>query len=104
MPAIEKSTFNISNVRKGIKGVRMLSIGKSVYNVSDVNMISFGQIVEEKTEDNWKWYRINWFNRKPVNPYDKPNYNPETGWFRCDTVKAFEPSDMMAQLDEMIIG
>ena len=49
MPAIEKSTFNISNVRKG---VRMLSIGKSVYNVSDVNMISFGQIVEEKTEDN----------------------------------------------------
>ena len=48
MPAIEKSTFNISNVRKGTK---MSSIGKSVYNISDVDVISFGQIVEEKTED-----------------------------------------------------
>ncbi len=73
----------------------MMSVGKTVYNVSDVNKISFGTIVSEKMEGGWRWYRVSWSNTKPSNPYDKPNYNPETGWFRCDTVKVFDPAFMI---------
>tara|TARA_B100000700_G_C14972666_1_gene822235 strand:+ start:251 stop:496 length:246 start_codon:yes stop_codon:yes gene_type:complete len=76
----------------------MMSIGKTVYNVSNVDMISFGTVVSEKMEDGWKWYRVSWSDLKPSNPYNKPNYNPETGWFRCDTLRFFNPSDLIARI------
>ena len=76
----------------------MMSVGKTVYNISNVDMISFGTVVSEKIEDGWKWYRVSWSNKTPSNPFDKPNYDPATGWFRCDTVRVFNPSDLIAEI------
>jgi len=76
----------------------MMSVGKAVYNISNVDKISFGTVVSEKMLNGWKWYRVSWSNSTPSNAYNKPNYNPETGWFRCDTVKMFNPSDLIAEI------
>ncbi len=46
----------------------MMSVGKTVYNISNVDMISFGTVVSEKMEDGWKWYRVSWSNTTPSNP------------------------------------
>ena len=81
----------------------MPSIGKPVFNISAVSTISFGTIVEEKTENSWKWYRVSWVNKPPENSYNKSNYNPETGWFRCDTVSFFEPLEMISEIGELVL-
>ena len=81
----------------------MTFVGKPVYNISGVNIISFGTVLEEKMENKWTWCRVNWINQIPANPYDRLNFNPETGWFRCDTIKVFEPSKMISEISELII-
>ena len=73
----------------------MPSVGKSVYNVSSVDKLSFGTIIEERTCDAWKWYRVSWSTTVPYNTYDKANMDIENGWFRCDTVRIFEPTLMI---------
>ena len=30
------------------------------------------------------------------------SYNPETGWFRCDTVKFFNPIDMISEIKSLL--
>ena len=77
----------------------MMSIGKTVYNISDVDKISFGVVVSEKMLNGWKWYRVSWSNSTPSNAYDKPNLDPESGWFRCDTVKFFKQANMISQIN-----
>jgi hypothetical protein len=76
----------------------MSSVGKPVYNINNVNLISFGTVVEEKIEESWKWYRVKWANIAPTNPYGKLNLSPETGWFRCDTVKLFDPVELVSNI------
>jgi hypothetical protein len=77
----------------------MSSVGKPVYNINDVNSISFGTIIEVKTENSWKWYRINWTNSVPSNPYNKANLHPESGWFRSDTVRLFDPVELVSNIN-----
>ena len=80
----------------------MSSVGKAVYNISDVDKISFGQIIEEKTENKWSWYRVDWSANAPCNAYDRSTYNVQSGWFRSDTVRIFEPNEMISQINEVI--
>tara|TARA_R110002110_G_C13453407_1_gene717307 strand:+ start:208 stop:453 length:246 start_codon:yes stop_codon:yes gene_type:complete len=77
-----------------------MSVGKTVYNISDVDKLSFGIVVSEKMrDDGWKWYRISWSNSVPSNAYSKPNLDPESGWFRCDTIKFFKKNIMISQIN-----
>ena len=78
-----------------------MSVGKTVYNISDVDKISFGTVVSEKMKDGWKWYRISWSNSVPSNAYSKPNLDPESGWFRCDTIKFFKQANMISQINKL---
>ena len=82
----------------------MSSVGKVVYKISDVDKISFGEIVEEKTENEWCWYRISWTAAgSPANVYTRTNYDPTSGWFRSDTVRIFEPDEMISQINEVAL-
>ncbi len=79
----------------------MSLINKSVYHVYDVNNIAFGSVIEEKTTDRWTWVKIKWNNEKPNNIYKYPSVDPETGWFRIDTIKIFEPRQMISLLESL---
>ena len=72
-----------------------------VYSISDGTSISFGTVVGQETRDSWLRYRVDWSNRPPSNIHNNPNYDPVTGWHRCDTVKVFNPNDMISQLKEL---
>ena len=76
----------------------MSLIGKSVYHVHDVNKIQFGNVVDEKSEKTWRWVKVNWLNAAPTNIYNSPSFNTDTNWFRIDTIKVFEPQDMIYDL------
>tara|TARA_R110000824_G_scaffold58774_3_gene158564 strand:- start:229 stop:462 length:234 start_codon:yes stop_codon:yes gene_type:complete len=73
-----------------------------VYSISDGTSISFGTVVEQETRESWLWYKVDWANRRPSNIYNSPSYDTTTGWHRCDSVKVFNPVDMVAQIKELI--
>jgi len=73
-----------------------------VYAISDGTSISFGTIVGQETRDSWLWYKVDWSSRPPSNIYNSPNYDPATGWHRCDTVRVFNPSHMISQIKELV--
>jgi hypothetical protein len=77
----------------------MTSIGNSVYCVSGVDLLSFGIVTNEKTVNDWKWYQVKWNKNIPDNSYMKKNMNIETGWFRCDTIRCFEPNQMIEEIN-----
>jgi len=77
----------------------MTSIGNSVYCVSSVDTLSFGTVTNEKTVNDWKWYQVKWNKKIPDNSYMRKNMNIETSWFRCDTVRCFEPNQMIEEIN-----
>ena len=79
----------------------MSLVGKSVYHIHDVNKIQFGNVIDEKLEKTWKWVKINWLNGTPTNIYNSPSFDPDTNWFRIDTIKVFEPQDMICDLQAL---
>ena len=79
----------------------MSLIGKSVYHIHDVNKIQFGNVIEEKTESTWKWVKINWTNGIPANIYNSPSFDTNANWFRIDTIRVFEPQDMICDLQAL---
>jgi hypothetical protein len=79
----------------------MSSIGNTVYKISDVHRLSFGKIVEQDTCAGWQWYRINWVNLPPANINQRPNYDSNSGWFRCDTVEVFQIDTIMNLLESL---
>ncbi len=78
-----------------------MSIGKTVYGISDVNRISFGTVLAEKVSKGWMWYRISWSNMPPSNPYNNKNLDLAKGWFRSDTVRFFNIDSMVSELSEL---
>jgi len=76
----------------------MSTIGQAVYHVHDVNNIQFGSIINEETRDGWKWLQINWVAKSPTNIYKSPSVDVKNNWFRVDTVRVFEPSDMIESI------
>jgi hypothetical protein len=79
----------------------MSLVGKSVYHIHGVNQIQFGNVVDEKSEKTWKWVKVNWLNGQPTNMYNSPSSNPDTNWFRIDTIRVFEPKDMIDDLQTL---
>ena len=79
----------------------MSLVGKSVYHIHDVNKIQFGNVIDEKLEKTWKWVKVNWSNGTPTNIYNSPSFDPDVNWFRIDTIKVFEPQDMICDLQAL---
>jgi hypothetical protein len=79
----------------------MSLIGKSVYHVHDVDQIQFGNVVDEKVETTWTWVKVDWQNGKPTNIYEYPSLDTNTNWFRIDTIRIFEPTKMIEQLQQL---
>ena len=84
----------------------MSHIGKSVFHVWNIRDIHFGKVVDEKTENNWKFLLVEWVDnqeyeiskKEVTNPKEKSNY---PNWHRIDSVKVFEPEEMMASLRKL---
>ena len=76
----------------------MSIIGKSVYLVHDTDNIQFGNVINERMEGAWRWVQINWINGAPTNKYKAPNIDVKNNWFRIDTLKIFEPVEMIDNL------
>ena len=61
---------------------------------------------DEKTENNWKFLLVEWVDnqeyeiskKEVTNPKEKSNY---PNWHRIDSVKVFEPEEMMASLRKL---
>jgi hypothetical protein len=79
----------------------MSLVGKSVYHIHDVNQIQFGNVVDEKIETTWTWVKVDWKNGIPTNIYDSPTFNTDTNWFRIDSVRVFDPKDMIYDLQAL---
>ena len=79
----------------------MSFVGKSVYHVHDVNKIQFGNVIDEKLEKTWKWVKVNWLNGTPTNIYNSPSFDTNSNWFRIDTIRVFEPKDMICDLQAL---
>jgi len=87
-------------------------VGKSVYTVWDINVLRFGNITEEKTENRWKYVRVDWINDKAyevsvkwkgqLRNIEYPEANLE--WHRVDKIKIFEPHKMISTLAKVAIG
>ena len=79
----------------------MSLIGKPVYHVHDVNKIQFGNVISEKMEKTWKWVKINWKNGTPTSLFNSPTIDTDSNWFRVDTVRVFNPQDMIYDLQKL---
>ena len=79
----------------------MSLVGKSVYHIHDVNKIQFGNVIDEKLEKTWKWVKVNWLNGTPTNIYNSPSFDTNGNWFRIDTIRIFEPRDMICDLQAL---
>ena len=79
----------------------MSLIGKTVYHIHDVDQIQFGNVVDEKVETTWTWVKVDWKNGRPTNIYDSPTFNTDTNWFRIDSVRVFDPKDMIYDLQAL---
>ena len=79
----------------------MSLIGRSVYHIHDVNKIQFGNVIDEKLEKTWKWVKVNWLNGVPTNIYNSPSFDTNGNWFRIDTIRIFEPRDMICDLQAL---
>ena len=90
-----------------LKGGKMSFIGKSVYAVWGNKSLRFGTVVEEKTENNWKFVKVDWKNdkayemdRERVTELRNLEVDSKYDWHRADHVVVFKPVDLLATLSE----
>ena len=84
----------------------MSHIGKSVFHVWNIRDIHFGKVVDEKTENDWKFLLVEWVDneeyenskKEATNSKEASNY---PNWLRIDSVRVFEPAEMMASLRKL---
>ena len=70
----------------------MSNIQKRVYRVwSDT--LRHGEIVEEKLERGWKYFRIRWMNDSVYENLCN-NSEPDNEWYRTDHVVIYNPSKL----------
>ena len=80
----------------------MPQVGDHVYIISDVNRLSFGTVIAEEERGGWRWFRVSWINQQPSNISGKMSMNPNTGWFRFDTLSFFDPKKMINSMKSLI--
>jgi hypothetical protein len=79
----------------------MHAIGNTVYTISDVNRISFGNIIAEQSRGGWNWFRVSWTNQPPSQIAN--NNNGIDGWFRADNLVFFDPKAMMSDINNLFL-
>ena len=79
----------------------MHEIGNTVYTISDVNRISFGNIIAEESRSGWRWFRVSWINQEPSSIANKTI--GIDGWFRGDSLVFFDPKVMMADINNLFL-
>lgn len=91
-----------------LKGGKMSFIGKSVYTVWGNKSLRFGTVIEERTENNWKFVKVDWKNddayemdRKRVTELRNLEVDSKYDWHRADSVVVFEPSEMITTLKKL---
>ena len=90
-----------------LKGGKMSFIGKSVYAIWGNKSLRFGTVIEERTENNWKFVKVDWKNddayemdRKRVTELRNLEVDSKYDWHRADHVVVFKPVDLLATLSE----
>ncbi len=86
-------------------GERMSLIGKSVSHVF-ANTFRFGTVIEEKTDNIWKYVKINWFDdesfemdrRRVMN---LRGYDKYSDWYRIDKVNFIDVEKMISTLNKL---
>ena len=91
-----------------LKGGKMSFVGKSVYTVWGNKSLRFGTVIEERTENNWKFVKVDWKNddayemdRKRVTELRNLEVDSKYDWHRADSVVVFEPSEMITTLKKL---
>ena len=79
----------------------MHGIGNTVYTISDVNRISFGNIIAAESRNGWQWFRVSWINQAPSQITNQEN--GIDGWFRGDNLVFFDPKAMMADINNLFL-
>ena len=91
----------------------MSFVGKSVYSVWGGSTLRFGRVVEEKMEDTgvgpWKFVRVDWeddetheMDLNRIVSLRNIEYDVVWDWYRIDKIRVFEPSKMIATLNNLI--
>ena len=79
----------------------MHGIGNTVYTISDVNRISFGNIIAAENRNGWQWFRVSWINQAPSQITETTN--GIDGWFRGDNLVFFDPKEMMSDINNLFL-
>jgi len=86
----------------------MSFIGKSVYAIWGDRNLRFGTVIEERTENKWKFVKVNWkddeayeMDRKRVTELRNIEVDSKYDWHRADNVVVFEPSEMITTLKKL---
>lgn len=77
----------------------MYLVGNTVYTISDVNRISFGNVIAEESRNGWRWFRVSWTNQPPSQITETKN--GIDGWFRGDNLVFFDPKKMMTDINNL---
>jgi hypothetical protein len=92
-----------------LKGEKMNLVGKSVYTVWGNRSLRFGTVIEERTENKWKFVKVDWKNdeayemdRKRVTDLRNLEVDSKYDWHRTDHIVVIEPLKMMTTLSKLI--
>jgi hypothetical protein len=99
------------NANKKIKqrflptGERMSLIGKSVSHVF-ADIFRFGTVIEEKTDNTWKYVKINWFDDESfemdrLRVINLRGYDKYSDWYRIDKVNFIDVEKMISTLNKL---
>lgn len=99
------------NANKKIKqrflptGERMSLIGKSVSHVF-ADIFRFGTVIEEKTDNTWKYVKINWFDDESfemdrLRVINLRGYDKYSDWYRIDKVNFIDAEKMISTLNKL---
>ena len=68
----------------------------------------FGRVIEEKTENNWRYIKVNWVNdgafemdRARVLKLRNMQKDEKYDWYRSDKVHIINPAELIATLSEL---
>ena len=85
--------------------MHMSMLEKIVMNVWN-GVPRFGTVVEEKTENKWRYVKVNWvkdseyeMDRQRV--FDLRGYDKYSDWYRSDKVRVIDPSRLIDKLSEL---
>ena len=91
-----------------LKGGKMSFIGKSVYAIWGGRNLRFGTVIEERTENKWKFVKVSWkddeayeMDRDRVIELRNVDIDSKYDWHRADNIVVFEPSEMITTLKKL---